>query len=247
MPRFGPDFSVATNRAKRVERASRGKKLFSASGILRLIEAADPEWKDLVLLAINGGLGNSDVSRFRIDQMEGEWLDSARGKTGIDRRIPLWPETHKAVAEYLKVRPNPKAGNHSLAFLSGHRGPMIAISEEGVRGDLVSTGFKRLTTKAGIYQKGMGFYWLRHTFQTVADASRDPVAVAAIMGHVDSSMAGQYRESIDDARLSLVSEFVRGWLFEDGCSRMVVRSGEQQIAPCSGQEATLKLHMSKFA
>ena len=33
------------------------------------------------------------------------------------------------------------------------------------------------------------------------------------MGHVDSTMAGQYRERISDERLQAVVETVRAWLF----------------------------------
>ena len=213
MPRFGPDFSVATNRAKRIERASKGKKLLSGSEIRAMLAVADPKWRALVLLAINGGLGNSDVSRLRLDQMGGEWLDCPRGKTGIGRKIPLWPETQSAIASYLKVRGNPKAGMESLAFLSDHGGPMLAVSESGARGDLIGSGFKRLAIAAEVHKTGMGFYWIRHSFQTVADASKDPVAVSAIMGHVDGSMAGVYREGIEDARLRAVTDHVRQWLF----------------------------------
>lgn len=41
-------------------------------------------------------------------------------------------------------------------------------------------------------------------------------AVSAIMGHADASMAGVYRERVDDARLVAVSEVVRHWLWPDG-------------------------------
>jgi hypothetical protein len=33
------------------------------------------------------------------------------------------------------------------------------------------------------------------------------------MGHVDSSMAGTYREAIEDKRLLAVTNYVRKWLF----------------------------------
>ncbi len=213
MPRFGPDFSVATNRAKRIERASKGKKLFSLNEIKALLAVADPMWRALVLLAINGGQGNSDVSRLTLDQVGGEWLDSPRGKTGIGRKIPLWPETQSAIAAYLKERSIPKAGMELLLFLSGHGGSMLAVSESGARGDLIGSGFKRLAIAAGIHKTGMGYYWIRHSFQTVADGVKDPVAVSAIMGHVDGSMAGQYREGIEDARLRAVTDHVHHWLF----------------------------------
>ena len=43
MPRFGPDFSVATNRAKRIERASKSKKLLSVTEMRALLAVADPK------------------------------------------------------------------------------------------------------------------------------------------------------------------------------------------------------------
>ena len=39
-------------------------------------------------------------------------------------------------------------------------------------------------------RNGLGYYTLRHKFETVAGESKDQVAVNAIMGHVDNSMAG---------------------------------------------------------
>jgi integrase len=57
------------------------------------------------------------------------------------------------------------------------------------------------------------FYALRHTFEAVGGETHDQVAVNAIMGHVDDSMAATYRERISDERLAAVAEHVRRWLF----------------------------------
>jgi hypothetical protein len=35
------------------------------------------------------------------------------------------------------------------------------------------------------------------------------------MGHVDDSMAAEYRELIEDSRLEAVSDHVRLWLYEE--------------------------------
>ena len=58
-----------------------------------------------------------------------------------------------------------------------------------------------------------GFYCCRHCFETYAGESKDQVAVDAIMGHVDSSMAANYRQGISDDRLRAVTETVRAWLW----------------------------------
>jgi hypothetical protein len=50
-------------------------------------------------------------------------------------------------------------------------------------------------------------------FLTVGEESRDPVAVAYVMGHVVPGMGTAYREKVSDERLRAVCEHVRAWLF----------------------------------
>lgn len=77
----------------------------------------------------------------------------------------------------------------------------------------VSTMFKGLLVNADMFRSGLNFYALRHTFETIAGATTDQVAVDHIMGHARDDMASLYRERIDDERLLKVTEHVRGWLF----------------------------------
>lgn len=60
----------------------------------------------------------------------------------------------------------------------------------------------KLLRKTRISRPGLGFYALRHTFRTEADATRNPNAIRLIMGHTD--------EKIDDhcTHGIAVSEFV---------------------------------------
>ena len=60
---------------------------------------------------------------------------------------------------------------------------------------------------------GLGFYALRHTFETIAGGCGDQVATSAIMGHIDNSMSANYREMIDDERLMKAVNYVHDWLF----------------------------------
>ena len=73
--------------------------------------------------------------------------------------------------------------------------------------------FAKLLTTLGIKGPRVSFYTPRHVFETIGGDSKDPIAVSAIMGHVDASMSGHYRERISDERLRTVIGTVHKWLF----------------------------------
>jgi len=142
-----------------------------------------------------------------------DWLNYPRPKTGIERRIPLWPETIEAIERALAARPVPKdPADANLVFI-GRRGQNYVGNHKGYR---VHQEFARVAEKAGV--EGRSFYDLRRTFQTIAEGARDLVAVQAIMGHAPSSgdMSAIYRQRVDDERLRAAVEHVRKWLFGTG-------------------------------
>jgi integrase len=197
-----------------------------------MLDAADVHLKAMILLGINCGFGNADVGRLPISALElnstechaiapnettrhqeGGWVNFPRPKTAVPRRCKLWPETVAALEASLAVRPEPRGTATSrgtpLVFVTKYGHPWAKDTSDNP----VAKETAKLLDRLGIARQGRGFYALRHTFETIAGGSRDQVAVNAVMGHVDQSMAGVYRERIDDARLEAVAAHVRAWLF----------------------------------
>ncbi|MCA8994751.1 MAG: tyrosine-type recombinase/integrase [Planctomycetaceae bacterium] len=218
LPRFGPDFKATTKRAQRISKAANGPKFLANQTIQKLLEHADPNFKTMILLGINAGFGNTDIANLKQSMLslDDGWVLFPRPKTGVERKVPLWNETVSALRETISKRPDPVAPelHEDKVFLTSRGRPLVVVRSDGGRIDKITIRFRKLLKRCDAYRRQMGFYWLRHSFQTVADEARDPVATSSIMGHVDASMAGQYREAISDKRLRRVTDHVHDWLFE---------------------------------
>lgn len=227
---YGQSFDRPSAKALRKRKNALGAKLFERDEIITLLDSADVQLRAMILLGINCGFGNTDVSTLPIAavDLKNGWVDFPRPKTEIPRRIPLWAETTEALQAALAVRhkhPEPEAIECVFVTRTGRRWVRIQPKQkqkgekdkerhEVVTIDSVTTQFKKLLRQHSINGRfGLGFYTLRHTFETIGGESKDQVAVDAIMGHVDPSMAGVYRQKISDDRLRAVVGVVRDWLF----------------------------------
>lgn len=227
--RFGSGFSRPTKREKRRDNsqkiAERGRLDFTAEQIQLLLKnTANLNLKACILLGLNAGFGNTDCAGLttRAVDLEKGWIDFPRPKTGVERRVPLWPETVKAIQAAIAKRRVPnEAAHNTLVFITREGTPLVAdrmVPDENGKLKYQSTNnltltFGRLLRKNSLHKSGHNFYSLRRTFETVAGASKDQVAVDVIMGHDDGSMANIYRQGIEDSRLIAVTEHVRSWLF----------------------------------
>lgn len=228
--RFGQGFKRPSKLEKRRDSSQkiseRGRLDFSALEAKLLIESTkNPIIKACILLGLNAGFGNTDCSGLttRALNLEKQWIDYPRPKTGIERRVPMWPETVEAIRNVLSVRPVPKDAAHdSLVFITREGMPLVwdrmtprtkDSQSKLLQVNNLSLTFGRLLTKHGLRKSGHNFYSLRRTFKTVAGQTKDQVAVDAIMGHDDGSMANVYRQGIEDERLTAVTAHVRRWLF----------------------------------
>jgi len=211
--RYGSMFKRPSKKTVRVHRARQGPKLFTAEEVRRMIDAADMPLRAMILLGINCGFGMSDWGQLPLTalDLEGGWHNFARPKTGAARRCALWPETVAAAKEALEKPPRPKKDEHAgLVFLTAQGWPWHKEDMSSPAVFKVRNLLKRLGING---RKGLGFYTLRHTFRTVADESKDQVAVDHIMGHARDDMASVYRERSSDERLRAVADHVRAWLF----------------------------------
>jgi integrase len=202
---FGASFTPPSRRIMRVSRADRGPRMFKPEQCRQMVGAASDSMKAMILLGLNGGFTSRDcgtLPREAVDLKAG-FIDYARPKTGVHRRVPLWPETVAALKKAM-------ATTGDLAFLT-ERGTSFAKGKPG--NDPIGLTFRRLLARLKLQREGLGFATLRHVFQTVAERSRDFPAVKAVMGHVDDSISEKYREQIDDDRLRATVDCVRVWLF----------------------------------
>lgn len=238
-PGYAGAFSVPAARLRRRALTANGPRDLKAVEIVALLDGAKAaaygqltNLRAMILLGINCGLGNTDCAEVRlghVDLDEGV-LTFDRVKTGAPRRARLWPETVAAVRAALARRqtmierygPLP-ADLADRVFLTKRRRPYVSVSAAGKPVDSVRLEFGKLARACGVHREGVGFYALRHTFQTVADETRDFPAIDLVMGHVPDDgggsapfavkMSARYRERISDERLAAVAERVRTWLF----------------------------------
>jgi integrase len=210
--RFGPTFKRPAKRILRAIRQKKGPRMFEAGELREIIKTAEQPLKAMIMLGINCGFGNSDCGTLPTSALDlkAGWLNYPRPKTAVERRCPLWPESIAEIKAAIAERPKPKQSEHgSLVFVTKYGGPWAKETNDNP----ITKEMRKLLDELGFHRPGLGFYALRHTFETIAGESRDQVAVNHIMGHADASMAGVYRERISDERLKDAVNVVRGWLF----------------------------------
>jgi integrase len=217
--RFGPTFRVKREKIRKAA-AGRPARMFEAGELRRLLAEADDTLRCMILLGVNCGFGQTDISNLpqsALDLDEG-FVYFPRVKTGVMRRVPLWPETVEALRLAIAGRPEAaKPEDAGLVFITKYGNRWTRVSETGGPIDSVGLEFGKLLRRLGLWRHGLNFYALRHVFATISSDACDQVATNAIMGHLPpgDDMPGRYRERIADERLTKVVEHVRGWLFAE--------------------------------
>ncbi|HWE95985.1 MAG TPA: tyrosine-type recombinase/integrase [Tepidisphaeraceae bacterium] len=248
-PTYGNEFAAPDTRpdAIRQAKARGGKKDFSkriVSGVEidQLYDRANPQFKAIILLGVNCGLGPADIGRlcWRHVCLDTGEMNMPRGKTGAERRGYLWKRTRTALARVAALKHNQAAlardGQEALVFWSRKAVPMYR--EREVVKDGVSVGVKidnAISITFGRYARelkleGVTHYRLRHTFKTLGKKAKDRDALNMMMGHREGTTGEVYdHEEIEIARIKRVAKVVHRKLWPKP-KRVTVR-GEESRKP----------------
>jgi integrase len=206
-----PDYGPAFSPPRKPKRTDVGMRMFEAEEIRAMLDTTgNVAMRSQILLGINCGFGNSDCESLplaNLDLARG-WHNYPRPKNGQPRECWLWPETVQAIEDWIAIRP--EAANQcaeKLLFLTPTGKSYVSSNRT------IGQNFGRLLKQLKLYKKLSGFYWLRHTCETIGGDSIDQVAVDYIMGHAGHGMARIYREKIFGERVKNVSNHIRKWLF----------------------------------
>lgn len=220
--KFGRRFREPDKKAKNRHRRQRGKLLFTAAEIRAMLIAANPVMRSWIYLGLNAGLGNADIGcleKSSID-FDRKWLDYPRTKNEQPRECPLWDETIAAIREAVSLRPAPVSRElDDLVFLTSEGNSWYRDAKVNP----ISRAFTKVTKELGMHKKGRSFYTLRRCCETIGGEIGDQASVDFIMGHADSTMAGIYRQEVNQDRLRRVVGHIRGWLLEDEKSTLTCK------------------------
>jgi integrase len=151
---------------------------FSPEDVRRLIDAADPDWRGVILFGFFSGASLSDITNLRWQQidLEAGTMSYARRKSSVPVVMPL----HEELLKWLTDQP---ATDDSDAFVF----PELAGMRAGGRNGL-SALFTDIMKKAGIdgrelapegeagyTRKALSFHCLRHTCNSMMANAGVPV------------------------------------------------------------------------
>lgn len=210
---YGADFRGLSEKQKTTLEAKAGDKLLDAATVRKLLDKANYRLKAMILLGVNCGLGNTDIATLAFNDLDlaGGWYEAAREKTAVRRCAKLWPETVQALEIVIQKRFDPEnKQDRDLVFVTRYK---RSYSDQSA----VTNEFAKLAKAAKVkLPKGTGFYSLRHTCRTIADASADESAKRWIVGHKRSKIEDRYIHAPPKERIAAVCESVRTWLFMEG-------------------------------
>jgi len=164
---------------------------FSREEINILYSAASERTKMFMLLGLNCGFGQTDISCLLVGEVDIEEsrIIRKRTKTGVHCQFALWPLT----VEMLKKHGNFDGKPNDRVFLSTSGLPLVYEhfrDDKFKRTDAVRSAFSRLMRKTGI-SNHRGFYSLRKTAASEIEVI-DSTVCEMFLGHSEKGMKRHY-------------------------------------------------------
>ncbi len=186
------------------------RKIFTHDEINKLLAVADTQMKAMIWLGLNCGFGCTDCSELQLKHLDliACRVVFPRGKTGVQRDLPLWPETVEALRKISK--------KGKLVFYTAKGNPFVRnVLKTDANGyekfspiNSIATKFARMIKSVGLdVPKGTGFYTLRRTAATLAARSGDPFAVQRLLGHANLLMATRYVQDVTQQTDDVVEKY----------------------------------------
>jgi hypothetical protein len=176
---------------RRRDRASRRKPVYTHNEIRRLLRHASDRMRAVILLAVNCAMGPDELTKLTDRDVRGGVIDKPRQKTGVDRLVPLWPETIASL---------PKRSG--LLFPGPGGKPLDPVR--------LTRRFHAICSRAAVPPRGL--YHLRRTFRTIADGFGDHRAAAKVMGRELPDIDSIYVLTIDRERIERMLAHVKSSL-----------------------------------
>ena len=186
---------------------------FSREEIGVLYSAASEKTKMFMLLGLNCGFGQTDISELRVGEVsvDANRIVRKRSKTAIHSEFTLWPLT----MEMLKRHGNLDSKPSDRVFLSKSGHPLVReyfIDDKFKRTDAIRSAFFRLMKKTKM-PNHRGFYSLRKAAASEIE-SIDPAVTEMFLAHSEKAMKKHYVER-DWARLdSAIMKLEQAFSFE---------------------------------
>ena len=174
---------------------------FSREEINVLYSAASERTKMFMLLGLNCGMGQADISSLRVSeiQLSEKRIVRKRTKTGVHCEFALWPLT----VEMLKIHGNLDGKLNDRVFLSKSGHPLVReyfIDDKFKRTDAIRSAFFRLMKKTKL-PNHRGFYSLRKTSASEIEVI-DSAVTSMFLGHSEKGLMKRHYAERDWNRLA---------------------------------------------
>lgn len=177
LPRNLEDLTISAERKEVV--------CLSADEVKKLLSSCSTNWQRcLILLGLNTGMNQADISQIKASDYESGWIFKSREKTGVAGAWGLW-ELTKTFVEICRTDKQPS----DLLFTTKNGLPLV---EDGFRkgkrykNDAVRLVWNRLAKKAGITG---GYMQLRKTGASTLELLGYADCVESYLAHAKRSVA----------------------------------------------------------